>query len=110
MPDLTPAETLREAAETLRGFAAAATPGPWSTGRIGDHGWSVTSDVRPLVETDDSEQGLADALWVALMHPGFGPLIASWLEDAAKDAELVGPNPRALRLARAVISREQPDV
>ena len=51
-------------------IARAASLGPWVQSGIGDYGWSVTFG-RPGagVETDDSEQGLADADFIAAHDP-----------------------------------------
>ena len=54
--------------------ARAATPGPWNEGGIGDYGWSVHFDGGdPVnlrgVETEDDEQGKADAAFIAANDP-----------------------------------------
>jgi hypothetical protein len=47
-----------------------ATPGPWSQSGIGDYGWTVDFS-RPGagVETEDSDQGRADADFIAWNDP-----------------------------------------
>lgn len=50
--------------------ARAATPGPWGDPAdvgYGDFGWHV--DGCPAGETEDSEQGMADAEYLAYNHP-----------------------------------------
>jgi hypothetical protein len=51
-------------------IAKAATLGPWVQSGIGDYGWAVDFG-RPGagVETEDSEQGLADADFIAAHDP-----------------------------------------
>jgi hypothetical protein len=51
-------------------IARAATLGPWVQSGIGDYGWTVTFG-RPGagVETADTEQGLADADFIAAHNP-----------------------------------------
>lgn len=51
-------------------IARAATLGPWVQSGIGDYGWTVDFG-RPGagVETADSDQGLADADFIAAHHP-----------------------------------------
>jgi hypothetical protein len=51
-------------------IARAATLGPWVQSGIGDYGWTVTFG-RPGagVETADTEQGLADASFIAAHNP-----------------------------------------
>lgn len=82
-------EDLREAAEILRGRSMCASAGPWQSGEIvngehyahyGDFGW-VISGPAGSPETDDSEQGKADALYIATMNPLVGLAIADWLDE-----------------------------
>lgn len=82
----TPADELRAAAALLRERATNATPGPWSQTGIGDYGWTVSSPTGALVDTDDSDQGRADADFIALMHPGVGAALADWLDAVADRA------------------------
>jgi hypothetical protein len=50
--------------------ARAATPGPWEQGGIGDFGWTVNFSRRNSgVETEDSEEGYADAAFIAEWDP-----------------------------------------
>lgn len=83
MTDTTPAGELRAAADELRTLATAATPGPWTQTGIGEHGWTVGSPTTFLVETDDSDQGRADADYIAALHPGVGHALADWLDVEA---------------------------
>ncbi|MBD9700678.1 hypothetical protein IHE56_00940 [Streptomyces sp. ID01-12c] len=51
-------------------IARAATPGPWEQGGIGDYGWTVSFSRRNAgVETEDGEQGHADAEFIAEHDP-----------------------------------------
>jgi len=57
--------------DTLRALAGAATPGPWFDGdpepHYGEFGWAVYGC--PAGETEDSEQGRADAAYIAAASP-----------------------------------------
>lgn len=77
MPPGQALEAAREFAQWLRAqldederIARAATLGPWVQSGIGDYGWTVDFG-RPGagVETDGSEQGLADADFIAAHNP-----------------------------------------
>lgn len=105
------ADLLRRAAEVLRKSAEVATPGPWSADRGTKHNWVVDGDPRSadhawvaLMMFGECEQ---DARYIALMHPPVALALADWLDSAARDAEEIGPDPFALRAARAVL-REDP--
>lgn len=83
-----PAESLRRAAEKMRGYANAATEGPWSTGRSGLSVW-VESASGDLFVADVGDQGNefaeADGAFIAAMHPGVALLIADqWGSLAAE--------------------------
>lgn len=75
------AARLREAARVLRERAEAATPGPWEMFRdpIGIH-----------VESGGERGLIADAVYIATMHPGVGLALADWLDTAANNAERNG--------------------
>lgn len=108
-----PSDELRTAATRLRSLATAATPGPWEQTGIGDYGWAVHFGHSAAgVETQDSDQGRADADYIATMHPGIGTLLADWLDTAAANAAaLTWPNDfieRALAVARAINTGGQP--
>lgn len=84
---MTPAERLLAAADLLDKLAWTATPGPWVEAGIGDYGWSVTAiDHRSRfgVETEDSEQGKADAAYIAAMHPEIGKDLAIAMRSASR--------------------------
>lgn len=50
--------------------ARAATPGPWEQGGVGDFGWTVNFSRRNSgAETEDSEEGYADAAFIAEWDP-----------------------------------------
>ena len=85
-PPGSPSALLERAAERLAELAEKATPGPWSLYGIGDYGWSVTGpDGSP--ETADTEQGRADAEWIAAMSPAVAQPLVEWLRDAARRME-----------------------
>jgi hypothetical protein len=84
MPDRTPAETLRAAAQRLREVAADTSPGRWQTNGYGDYGWYVSLGTYGHgVETHDSRQGKADAEWIALASPALAEPLAEWLVAVA---------------------------
>ncbi|RAJ70235.1 hypothetical protein K378_01400 [Streptomyces sp. Amel2xB2] len=93
----TPADELRAAAARLRALADMASPGTWERGGYGDYGWTVR-----LGDTDDSELGKANAAYIAAMGPIVGTALADWLASAAVAAEWIGPDPRAVAVARAI--------
>jgi hypothetical protein len=115
---VTPAEELTAAVDKLGALTDAASHGPWIEAGIGDYGWSVIGGDYPLtsnfaVETEDSEQGKADAAYIAAMNPLIGKALAEWLRSEAQafrggqgrgfdGADLYRVNPRALALARLI--------
>lgn len=101
---MTAADELRAAAQKIRALATTAAPGPWEQTGIGDIGWYVSG---PCVETEDSEQGRADASYIAAMHPGVGLAVAAWLDswvgiDFSEHAAMPGDLAHALAVARAI--------
>lgn len=69
-PDVDLVEWLETAISRAEARAGAATPGPWEAGGIGDYGWTVyATGGRFGVETEDSEQGRADAAYLAGNDP-----------------------------------------
>lgn len=111
---MTPAEEFRDAARIVREYAGKAGRGPWSVPGIGDFGWSVTgpgSWAEPGtftgVETADSEQGKADAEWIALANPEIAEPLAVVFDSAAVDAEQIGYDFRLLALARLIRTQHQ---
>lgn len=115
-PAETPADLIRRAAAMVRERATAATPGPWTAHLLpaDEHhrhpahwvkaeypdGAAVSSEV-----VADCPWRQADADWIATMHPGVGPALAAWLEQAA-DALTgtdVPDNEPALATARALL-------
>lgn len=64
------AQFLRDRYDEEATEARAATPGPWEQSGIGDYGWTVSFS-RPGagVETEDSDQGRADAVHIARHDP-----------------------------------------
>jgi hypothetical protein len=105
------AAELRQAAETLRKRAKAATPGPWgftdseaaaSLVNLPDDGMVVLYDGDTPValcadEFYENEPGepapFNDAQWISTMHPGVGLALAEWLlaqahHVASRDCEV----------------------
>jgi hypothetical protein len=93
MPDLTPADELRAAAQLMRGRAGKATPGPWSAMVLGSEGYLVlkaNSTVRDRGKHRVGRFGLkdwdsdkADAEYVASMGPDVAVALADALDAAA---------------------------
>lgn len=46
------------------------------------------------------------ASYLAAMHPGVGAALADWLDSAAEDAEQIGPDYRALAVARHILGSQ----
>lgn len=121
-PQLDPATELRAAAQLLRERSSAATSAPWSYDP--DKMWNLpgmhygeefvghrregerTVCVAGTGPADDP-QSMADAAWIALMHPGLGEPIAAWLERTADYYRPGTTHPthvvRALAVARALL-------
>jgi hypothetical protein len=104
------AAAMRSAAAKLRTMAAAATPGPWGEGQetgfqpsvYGNDGqWVAECGPESAIDSHRC-RGAQDAAWIALMGTDKGKLIAEILDDAAVEAEKIGPNPRILALAKAL--------
>ena len=89
------AAELRQAAETLRERAKAASPGPWRTfehhGRdMTDEGWSeigAQNDGHTVAITYptgfENDYPEPDAAYIATMHSGVGLALADWLDQCA---------------------------
>jgi hypothetical protein len=86
-----PLDDLREAADILRGRSMCASAGPWTSGdtidgelvpRYGDFGWMVSGPAG-TPECEDTQQGMADALFIATMHPLVGVALADLFQRAA---------------------------
>lgn len=89
---MTPAEELTTAADKLDALAAAASHGPWIEAGVGEFGWSVIGGDFPLtsgfgIETEDNDQGKADAAYVAAMNPLIGKALADMLRRFAEAVE-----------------------
>jgi hypothetical protein len=98
-PTTTPADTLRAAAKRLRKLAGQATPAPWETTWRGQEyqlDGNTENDLSPISqwtyaiatwEPQASEQraecDVADADYMAAMHPGVGAALADWLDAEA---------------------------
>lgn len=62
--------------DAIQARIAAATPGPWAESGIGDYGWGVGSPAEHIVEADDSEQGRANAAFIAHARTDVERLVA----------------------------------
>ncbi|MCK2144864.1 hypothetical protein MWG58_28905 [Streptomyces sp. WAC00276] len=119
---MTPADTLRAAAEKLRALADAAHGSPWAAVEIPRPGydlpaWWVESDHQdPDGSTSatvaDCPWGEADAHYIAAMHPGVATALAKWLEAEAAQPLTAQHSPRctadctttaALTVARQIL-------
>lgn len=98
---MTAANELRSAAEKIRTLAMGATGNsqPWryAEGSPSDSvrtatGWEIAYG-----------EGANDLRYIASMHPSVGLALADWLDSAAEDAEQIGPDPRALAVARQLV-------
>jgi hypothetical protein len=90
------ADLLRKAAEILRKRAEAATPGPWShypdtfrsdmpVHRLGSNAAQNAGGIGDVGLTPaEHAHGLADAAYIATMHPGVGLALADWLDSVAR--------------------------
>lgn len=102
---MTTEQRLRQAADTIRKRAAAATPGPWRQHdtHLGQYGYAATvlsgegndTDLRAWLPSmsqqpwDEARNVWPDAAWIALMHPGVGEALAAWLDAEAAIYEAV---------------------
>jgi hypothetical protein len=109
-------QLLANAAKRIAELGDAATQGKWEAGDFGDFGWTVYSVEGSFgVETEDSEQGRADAAWIALAAPVIAPFISGWLAKVAsiaatqerRDDFEVYVDKKALGLARHVMAVAQ---
>ena len=117
-------ETLREAAEKLRGLADSASAGPWSAECIGSEGYRVygprsdTGSVRDRMRNVAADVRYGSHEWcrdnaefIAAMHPGIGLRVADMLDSVASDLNAFNTtdedaertDPEALELARTVL-------
>jgi hypothetical protein len=96
---LTPADELRSAARLLRERAAAATAGPWTYDPtkawhlpglhfdeefIGSRSSGQRTVCVAATGPASDPQSMADAAWIATMHPLVGEVLATWLEREAE--------------------------
>jgi hypothetical protein len=81
---------LREQLDEDERTARAATPGPWEQSGIGEYGWGVSFS-RPGagVEAEDSDQGRADADFIAAHDP------ARVLREIDAKRQIVAEHPTA---------------
>jgi hypothetical protein len=108
IPERTPAEELREAAQMLRDTASGATRGPWvhhptvNRDLEDDFAWTICRTIcegtgdgcdpdcgQNVLTTgaegcEEDNVTMFDAAWIALTHPGLAEPLAVWLEDAAR--------------------------
>jgi hypothetical protein len=114
----TPTHDLRTAAAKIRKLATAdgVPPGPWTTTpryRKGTNAIVQYDVYKPPLPGSNTRGHKAihpsrtDALYSAAMHPDVGLALADWLDSAAEDAEQIGPDHRALAVARAINGGEQ---
>lgn len=108
-----PADQLTAAAQKLRHAATAdyITPPPWISLDGGDrvihdpaHDTGNDPDA-PLYVVDEPMDNPSNAEYIALMHPDVGLALADWLDDAAEDARQIGPDYRALAVARQILGQ-----
>lgn len=121
---MTPADELRAAAARLRALAEAASTdrygrdtSTWiSEQRSPTDARLLTPDRRAILHGGSSGPNgrgtrphlhPQHAAYIAAMDPTLGTAIADWLDSAATDAEMVGPDHRALTVAR-LINQETP--
>jgi len=122
-----PAARLREAATLIRKHAEAATPGPWRQHdtHLGQYGYAATvlsgdgntTELRAWLPSmshepwDETRNVWADATWIALMHPGIGEALATWLDNEA-ESSLETKTPvaaEALALADQILGTPAPE-
>ncbi len=108
---------LRAAASKLRQLSPAVTPGRWDADVFTQDGpWEVGRDVdlnhgpswQTVLTAEPSAQAGANAQWAALLGPQLAEPLAAWLEAAARDAESIGPDFRAVEVARVLLIEERP--
>lgn len=107
VPD--PAARLQAAATHLRTLLANPhlTAGPWLSLDHGDRllrNQPGDEDRAPVYVVDEPISNGANADYIEAVHPGVGEALAAWLESAAEDAEQIGPDPRALAVADAIVA------
>jgi hypothetical protein len=111
---MNPADTLHRAAAKLRETAKAATPGPWEES-TSDHGdvevWKTGDYQQPVASTGYGpgidEGAYRDAVYIAIVHPGVGLLLADLLDRAADYAD---HRIEEMAIARAILGdTSQPD-
>ncbi|WP_329217401.1 hypothetical protein [Streptomyces microflavus] len=127
MPDPTPADLLRAAAEKLRAAAAVVPSDDWGTRPWHVEECSDTDTMEscpcivaqgehkefdqpqvPLIQYVADAETTEHAAWIALMHPGVGLALADWLEREASHVVTYGPggtfaDPHALAVARQLL-------
>jgi len=95
------ADRLRAAAKVLRERTMLAALGPWTA--------EIHEDGRAWIGQHRNEHMLAahghprTAEYIVTMHPGVGLALADWLDDAAREAEEVGENHHAARVADLIL-------
>lgn len=109
----TSASQLTAAAKLLRERATAAIHGGRTTWRLGNTLGTKTAVVlddpdKPtvLIETYAERLERVNA-YLTLVGPATGLALAEWLESAAEDAEQIGPDFRALAVARAILGGQR---
>ncbi|MGW8326512.1 hypothetical protein ACWGLE_01250 [Streptomyces sp. NPDC055897] len=116
MTDTSPAGELQAAAERLRALASDATPGVWhvTEWQQDDCGYEAGIGTTPGdydVVGHGYEGGgverLADARYIAALHPGVGAALADWLDswsgiEVREDAAMPEDLRHALAVARKI--------
>lgn len=114
MPEMTPAQELREAARLIRERAQAASAAPWcvrvlparTTGTLHPSPAQYMVIAGPV---NVANAGEPDAPFIAAMHPGVALALADWLDRTAADDEFgeVTGFDEALAVARAYLGTEE---
>jgi hypothetical protein len=121
MTDTSPAAELRAAAEKIRTLALGATPGSWHVTEWQqdvcdfEAGIGTTPGDHDVIGHGYEGGGvakLADAAYIAAVHPGLGAALADWLDswtgiEVREDAAMPEDLRHALAVAR-LINASQP--
>lgn len=113
----TSADLLRRAADRLDELAGMATPGPWLiefnfTGET-PQALFVECDEDLVRDCYDGTRGIGaldhspDNVWAATLSPHVAAALAVWLRSAADDADEIGPDFRAVAVARALLGETE---
>ena len=111
MPDVTPADELRAASGRLKWLLH-----PDGMPEQIRSGWTQLPypAQQGVITVPGEETPVLAAMWggvseyLVAVQPSVGESLARWLESAADDAEQIGPDPRAVATARAILAGGQP--